>query len=414
MGQEEIKNVLGKYNICALVGPNSQGKSTALQKFKNNDSILIDNEVKANEYIKNSVSSSPLIQWLEKLLDINFIQEKIKEQLDSINLKEINSLTNVSVELDSAAKDYKGLVNVNISTSSNQWHSPGSGETFVAELLLIKEMLNPEIQNPIKYLVIDEPETFLHPSLFIKVCDILKEISQYTKIIIATHSPEFLNYLVDDLGSIIYVQDGRYTQIYNNAECLNYFSKIPLYNKILSLTDEELDHNSKCFKSIIKIFNKLDSYFDIFVKPKIIQSLFAKIVVLGEGRAEKILFDCFKEEKMHQDYISDVELIDLYGKEFMLYFSQILDLLNIKTIIIFDKDTNHTDELNISLNKELLKLPCIAFDYDLETALLIEKEGERDFKPIISPISIYRMYKDRNEEVINLINQIDDLILSVK
>lgn len=414
MGQEEIKNILSQYNVCALVGPNSQGKSTALQKFKNSDCILIDNEVKANEYIKNSVSSSPLIQWLEKLLDINFIQDKIKEQLKSIDLADINNLTNVTVNLDSATKDYKGLVNVDIITSSNQWKKPGSGETFVAELLLIKKMLKPDIQNPIKYLVIDEPETFLHPSLFIKVCDVLKEISQYTKIIIATHSPEFLNYFVDDLGSIIYVQDGSYKQLYNNDECLDYFNRIPFYNKILSMTNEELENNKECFKSITKILNKLDGYFNIFIKPKIIQSLFAKVVVLGEGRSEKILFECFKEEKRHQNYMGNVDFIDLYGKEFMLYFSKILNIFGIKTIIIFDEDKNRSDELNLSLNKELLSLSCISFEYDLEKYLLIEKEKSRDFKPIFSPISIYNMYKDRDEKVIKLIDRIEDYIINVK
>ncbi len=412
MGQEEIKKVLSKYDVCALVGPNSQGKSTALQKFKNSNSILIDNEVKANEYIKNSVSSSPLIQWLEKLLDINFIQEKINEQLKSIDLEDINNLTNVTLNLDSATKDYKGLVNANITTSSNQWKSPGSGETFVAELLLIKKMLKPDIRNPIRYLIIDEPETFLHPSLFIKVCDVLKEISQYTKIIIATHSPEFLNYFIDDLGSVIYVQDGKYNQLYSSNECLEYFKKIPFYNDILSITENELENNKQCFKSISKIFNELDGYFNIFIKPKIIQSLFAKIVIIGEGRAEKIIFDCFKEEKKHQNYIGDVEFIDLYGKEFMLYFSELLKKINIKTIIIFDEDKDKSHELNLSLNKELLSLHCISFEYDIERYLLIDDIYKgRDFKSTFSPISIYNMYKNRNKKLLGLLNEIDRIIL---
>lgn len=405
-----MTKVLNEYNICALVGPNSQGKTTALKKYKTDDSILISNEVKADEYIKNSVSASPLIQWLEKLLNISEIQTKIKEQLGSIDLETVNGFSNVKIELDSAAKDYKGLVNVNIKTSSNQWKNPGSGETFVAELLLIKEMLNPNIKNPIKYLIIDEPETFLHPSLFIKVCSILKEISQYTKILIATHSPEFLNYFVDDLGSVVYVKDGVYRPFYSNKECLEQFKKIPFYNNILTMTDKELEEDKKCFKSISKIFNTLDGYFNIFIKPKIIQSLFAKIVIIGEGRAEKILFDCFKEEKRHQNYIGDVEFIDLYGKEFMLYFFEILNKVNIKTIIIFDEDENRSDELNLTLNKELRSSPSISFKFDIETFLSIEKEKGRDFKAIFSPIAIYNMYKDKNKKVINLIDKIDKLI----
>lgn len=410
-----INEILSEYNICALVGPNSQGKTTILQKFKSDNSILISNEVKANEYIKNSVSNSPLIQWLEKMLDINIIQEKINEQLQQINLDSINNITNVKLSLSSSPKDYKGLVNVDIQTSSNDWNSPGSGETFIAELLLIKEMLNPTIKNPVELLIIDEPETFLHPSLFIKVCSILSDISKYTKILVATHSPLFLNYLVSDLGSIVYVEKGVQKQLPSTGECIKLIEEISFYKKIYSISDIDLDGVKSCYKHIRKYLEIIDKYFDVFLKPKIIQGLFAKIIIIGEGRSEKVLFDCFKKEYCGEKYIGDVEFVDLYGKEFMLLYEKIMSNIGIKPIIIFDRDENKSDEYNRSISDELDKLLSLSFDIDIEDYLEFgdkEKRKSRDFKTTDSPIIIYSLYSERNTKLLSLLAKIDRLIMN--
>ena len=410
-----INDIMQKYDICVLVGTNSQGKSTILSNFKknnNDNAILISNEVKASEYIKNSASNSPLIQWLEKLIDIGEIQTKINEQLNSIKLDDINDISNVNISLKSSAEDYKGLVSVNINTVSNKWEKPGSGETFLAELLLVRKMLNPKIKNPIQYLIIDEPETFLHPSLFVKVASLLKDISMYTKVLIATHSPSFLECFVTDLGSIVYVKNGETKLIPNNEECLEIFKKMPFYNKILNYSDDELKTTKSCFKDIRGIINNFGSYFDVFLKPKIIHSLFAKTVVIGEGRAEKILFDCLKKEKGNT-YLSDIEFIELYGKELMPYFANLMAIIGIETIIIFDEDKNHTDEFNLGLNAELHLYENISFDYDIENYLgILRNKNDRNFKSIVSPISIYQLYFNRDKKVIDLINKIDKKLLN--
>ena len=410
-----INNILAKNNICILVGLNSQGKTTILSNFYDSNkknSIFINNEVRANEYIKNSASNSPLIQWLQKLIEIKDIQDSINKQLSTIDLDDINKISKVDISLSSSMDDYKGLVKVDIDTASNQWHKPGSGETFLAELLLVKKMLNPSIKNPIKYLIIDEPETFLHPSLFSSVCKILNDISTYTKVLIATHSPKFLEYMNVNLCSVAYVNDGDLFPLMSDLAYQNELNNISLYSMILNYSDEEL-LKKHSYKNIRKIMSNFDKYFNIFIKPKIIQALFSKIVVIGEGRTEKILFDCCKKENRNM-YSSQIEYIDFYGKEFMLFFATIIQSIGIKVVLIFDYDINKSDELNLKLNKALINFPNIHFEKEIENYLNIKKEKNDDnFKSITSPMTIYDMYLDKNKDLFNLMHDLDVLIKSI-
>ena len=411
----KVIDIMEKTNICILVGLNSQGKTTILSNFNDlnkKNSIFINNEVRANEYIKNSASNSPLIQWLQKLIEIKDIQDSINKQLSTIDLDDINKISKVDISLSSSMDDYKGLVKVDINTNSNQWRKPGSGETFLAELLLVKKMLNPSIKNPIKYLIIDEPETFLHPSLFSDVCKVLNDISVYTKILIATHSPKFLECMNVDLSSIAYVNDGKVLPLMSDNEYEYQLNNMSLYKMILDYSDEELN-KKHCYKNIRKIMIDFDKYFNIFIKPKIIQALFSKIVIIGEGRTENVLFDCCKKENRNM-YSSQIEYIDFYGKEFMPFLAEVIQKLGIKVILIFDCDINKSDELNLNLNKTLMNFDNIHFEKEIENYLDITKEkNDKNFKSITAPMAVYNMYLEKNKELIDLMNNLDILIKNV-
>ncbi len=410
-----INNILEKNNICILVGLNSQGKTTILSNFSDTNkknAIFINNEVRANEYIKNSASNSPLIQWLQKLIEIKDIQDSINKQLSTIDLDDINRISKVGISLSSSMDDYKGLVKVDIDTTSNQWQKPGSGETFLAELLLVKKMLNPSIKNPIKYLIIDEPETFLHPSLFSSVCKVLNDLSTYTKILVATHSPKFLECMNVDLCSVAYVNDGNIIPLMSDLEYIDELNNISLYSMILNYSDNELE-KKHCYKSIKKLLSNFDNYFNIFIKPKIIQALFSKIVVIGEGRTEKILFDCCKKENINI-YSSEIEYIDFYGKEFMLYLAEVIQKIGIKVVLIFDRDINRSDELNLNLNTALMNFPNIHFEKEIENYLsIIKAKNDENFKSITSPMTVYNMYLEKNKELVNLMSDLNDLIRKI-
>ena len=78
----------------ALVGTNSQGKSYLIANtFKKEllkKSILIGNEVKADENLKNSADNSTLITWINTLMDNSKIKDEIDNEINKIDLSEIN------------------------------------------------------------------------------------------------------------------------------------------------------------------------------------------------------------------------------------------------------------------------------------------------------------------------------------
>ena len=79
-----------KLDRLALVGTNSQGKSYMISKDIKGDiakkTILVTNEVKADENLKNSTDTSTLIVWLNSLLDNTKAKEAIQEQIDEVDL----------------------------------------------------------------------------------------------------------------------------------------------------------------------------------------------------------------------------------------------------------------------------------------------------------------------------------------
>lgn len=174
-----LNDLIKNNDKLVLVGMNSQGKTNSLESLKKiykNEAIFVANETKANESLKNSTDSSPLITWLERLLNLNKLKELIDEQISEVDFSEVNRENSVNVGLQNSTINYKGLISAEITTKSNKWGIPGSGETFYGQLMIIEKILEKGGNNPIKLLIIDEPETFLHPSLYINMCALLKKL----------------------------------------------------------------------------------------------------------------------------------------------------------------------------------------------------------------------------------------------
>ena len=119
----------------ALVGTNSQGKSykinSELKGAISKKTILVTNEVKADENLKNSTDTSTLIAWLNSLLDNTRAKQAIQEEIDKVDLSQINKDSFLNISLSNNLESYKGIVSAEITTDSNQWKKPGSGEKFL-------------------------------------------------------------------------------------------------------------------------------------------------------------------------------------------------------------------------------------------------------------------------------------------
>lgn len=394
----EIIGTKGKY---ALVGLNSQGKTHALREFykkHKKTTIFIENESKADEALKVSTNTSPLVEWLERLLDLDQIKELINSQIKDINISSAVLNSNLNIRFDNAVSNYKGLISAKIETRSNQWSIPGSGETFLGELLLVEQMISQGKKNPIKYLLIDEPETFLHSNLYLTVTSILKRLSQKMTVVISTHSPELLELYTEDMSEIIMVQDGILHPLLSDNE----YVSMTLELDILNPDDSNMDKQTRT------ILQDYSNYFRYFVKPIIIKCLFSKVIVLGEGAAENALFECMRRYYSEEKFTGYTAYYGLYGKNLMPAFILILKNIGIKVMALFDYDREQQHiPWKAKINEFLMNQTdaYYYFDDEIEVYLGYGKTDKRD-KGVKIPILIQTAFLNRDSNLLLLMEEL--------
>lgn len=395
-----------KNNIerLALVGTNSQGKSyTISQEFKGaiaKQTILVANEVKADENLKNTADSSTLINWLNTLLDNTNAKKAIQDEIDKIDLDSINDDSFLSISINNNLDSYKGIVNAEIKTDSNQWKKPGSGERFLGQLLLISKILEDNHAQSYKYLVIDEPEQHLHPSLYIKVAKILNKIStQGIKVIIASHSPVITQYFIEETNELCKVIDGTCNFLPKIDELITLSQSFDCYQK------EELK-----LKSYNSIETKYSMYFKNFVFPIVLNSLFCNCMILGEGAIERKVFDIYLLKYASTMKNNDVNYAIVDGKIFFPLVINVLKKVGTKVITIHDLD-DEGNPAHAYLNNVIKELSdeVIAFKPKIEKFLEITKDMCNG-KYRESIILINEFYLDDNEKLNLLLELIDKAI----
>lgn len=191
-------------NRIALVGANSQGKTYQLEQLSKTNKgkvIYVESETKSDENMKNSAESTTLIEWITELIGLDDLNKVIDNTITKLNIKNGNDMINV--ELRNCAKSYKGLIEFAMTTNSNDKKLSGSGEKVLGQLIMISNILN-EDNNKYEYLIVDEPEAHLHPSLYYLIAKTLNTISHNgIRVVIATHSSEILQYFVEDSSEIV-------------------------------------------------------------------------------------------------------------------------------------------------------------------------------------------------------------------
>lgn len=387
MNEKELKRL-------ALVGTNSQGKSykisSEIKGTISKKTILVTNEVKADENLKNSTDTSTLIVWLNTLLDNSKAKSAIQDEINKVDLSSINENSFLNISL-------------NNNLDSNQWNKPGSGEKFLGQLLLISKILEDNKDNNFEYLVIDEPEQHLHPSLYIKVAKILNKLShQGIKVVIATHSPIITQYFIEDTTEIAHVKNGECNYLPSLNELITLSKDFDCYKK------EELKLKDYRF-----IENKYELYFKNFVLPIIIKSLFCKYMLVGEGAIERKIFDLYllkygsNMEKNNIDYT----LVD--GKIFFPIILSTLKKLSIKTLTLYDLDAeNQIQHKYLNNVIESLSDEHISFKPKIENYFDISDMNIDKYRGLTILMNEY--YINNNDKLMDLLNNINNKIENIK
>lgn len=358
-------------NRIALVGANSQGKTYQLEQLSKTNKgkiIYVESETKSDENMKNSAESTTLIEWITELIGLDDLNKVIDNTITKLNIKNGNDMINV--ELKNCAKSYKGLIEFAMTTNSNDKKLSGSGEKVLGQLIMISNILN-EDNNKYEYLIVDEPEAHLHPSLYYLIAKTLNIISHNgIKVVIATHSSEILQYFVEDSSEIVVMKKLEPIPLKKTE------SYYELKNQFRIYTD-----NNYMMKSFKRIREKDRLYFNTVILKEIYRSLFSNVVIIGEGVIEDELFKIYKNE-YYKDYSEcNVESIVVYGKDMIPWYISILKDIGIKTVCLFDTD-NEDDCKHLEINNIIRELANKYYGFvgnnknNIESYLNIKENGK--------------------------------------
>jgi len=323
----------------ALVGANSQGKTHELielntDKEIKNSVIYVDSETKPDENMKNSTDSTTLIDWITQLIGIDKLNNVLDEIINDLDID--NTLNGISISVEKSANSYKGLLKFDTKTKNNKFTNPGSGEKSLGQLIMIENILKSKKSTKYKWLLLDEPESYLHPSLYPLIARTLNNISEHgIKVVIATHSPEILKYFIEDLSEVVRMKNGEIYPLNTDDYYTNLTSQINIYNDTSLMMD-----------SYKRIKDMTSNYFQSIIKEDIIRSVFADIVILGEGIAEDEIFKFFIKKYPDFYYENNINTIVIYGKCFIPWYLAIYKEIGINTLSIYDcdEDKNHQDK----------------------------------------------------------------------
>lgn len=226
--------------------------------------------------------------------------------------------------------------------------------------------------------IIDEPELHLHPNWQKKLIEILKSETKENniQIIFVTHSASFINYnLLNNIFRIYLDRKGC-------SKC----------TKINDIIDESAGEDIRKKLGIINATNNEKIFF-------------SKYVILVEGITDEILFKRIFEEEIDKN-ISDVEFINIHGKNNFSNFKEILDKLKINWFYIGDND-------NIKEFEEMEKY----FQYDIRKAMKDCKKKNRSYYCNQLLEELERMNEgemQNNEKVMHCYQEFKENVLNLK
>ena len=366
----ELKKYIQENNKTriALVGANSQGKSYALSHLDvDKDSIIyVDAETKPDENMRNSADKTTLIDWITNLIGLEKINNVLNDIIRDLNLN--NNINGVNIEIEKSISTYKGLLKFNTTTNNNNFSTPGSGEKALGQLLMIENILKNKKSEKFKWLLFDEPENYLHPSLYPLISKTLKSISESgITVIIATHSSEILKYFIEDLSEVIRMKDGKIYPLKEDKYYANLISTMDIYVKPEFMMDT--------FKHIKDMS---DRYFSSIIKEEILKSVFSDLIILGEGVAEEEIFKLFVKKYPELYYENNINTIVTFGKDLIPWYCEIFNDIGIKTLALYDLDYDKNyQNKHIAINnmiEEKSSLTIKVYDYNN-----IQKNDIEDF-----------------------------------
>jgi len=358
------------------IGPNGFGKTTALNNEKakltssgipENEILFLESEILLLDEVKDTKDNSKTMEYIiQELLMASSSYQTAKDSFESevdniinANINKMNKIIedvlkwNNSVRdstknfISTGKKDYKKLVTINAKDIKEKM---GSGQRMNFILKLVKE------SNSKKYIFLDEPEKYSHPSMLNETANLIKSIEKRgVNLYIATHSPKLLSMLDIDFENLYIINDSTHD---------------------LKILDFQKAIDSLHFKTLGSFGKKEKTYYDITslinnIKTihyrQFLEAIFSKKIYICEGINDSLFLNKVLQD--NDKYYDDYSIFMSWGKYQMPVFSNLFKQINIEVHVLFDKD-NELDTKCKEVNNFLNSTPHhYMFDKDLEDEL---------------------------------------------
>ncbi|CAM2753749.1 ATP-dependent nuclease [Erysipelothrix tonsillarum] len=339
---------MGKIEV--YIGPNGFGKTTKLNTliddlinngisereiFYMPAEIYLDDEIKETD---TSTTRSKTMEFLlTDILDTDKInaefektkkmyEQEIEKNSNRVNgaFDEVAKLNGNEITSDIIEINKKISVTKPIQINSKEFKAKiGSGQKYYFFLQLLKESNK-------KYIFIDEPEQYSHPTLLNKIAKVINSLVESGKsVYIASHSPRLLSMLNLEISDIKIINDhthkAKTISISNNIEKLD-----KTFEKVKGSWPEV---HRNYYEEI-----HLRKYIKEYYYKDFLEALFTKNVILCEGNSDKVFINkvLSKADKLFEDY----HIFMTNGKFNMPIFVEIFLALEINTYLFYDDDTN--------------------------------------------------------------------------
>lgn len=230
----------------------------------------------------------------------------------------------------------------------------------MAMIRLLANMNSSSSNSSRKFLIIEEPELYLHPKAIHRLSDALKSLSNHNfQIIFATHSPIIIS--KDDIPDTIILKKDYVTGTYK-------------LDSMRNLVNSKITENHK----------QADILFDLTNSSKI---LFSDKIVLLEGKTDKITIPfLYHRISSKEKRNASIEFIPMNGGGGIPKARQILSAMDIKVYSLVDLDFcfKEAEEKNLLENensdlkmcKDILINICRENDIDLDEDKLPVNSGK--------------------------------------